>query len=132
VCLSGIARGRHSKGSEWAKILRSPTDVVRRGSQERKLVCEKKQRVYLFVRCIALLELIGGCSLTDDPLDGGQCLSYPEKKKRCDDAFTDCLDSWIQSIPGDKKGHSQCHPCRDLCMQNNGVWPGSALNKPCR
>ena len=86
----------------------------------------------LILTCAAALGLASGCTSLGDPPEIGQCLPYPEVKKQCDEAFTKCLDSKIQSIPGDKTGHSQCYPCRDLCLRSNGVWPGSALNKPCR
>jgi hypothetical protein len=86
----------------------------------------------MVMMCAAIVGLVIGCSTLEDSPGIGQCLPYPEVKKRCDEAFTNRLDSKIQSIPGDKRGHSQCYPCRDLCMRGNGVWPDSALNKPCR
>jgi hypothetical protein len=87
-----------------------------------------------FWMALPLLVLTIGCTSLEDPPEGGQCppLPYPEKKKRCDAAFMDCLDSPIQSIPSKRFGHSQCHPCWDLCMQSNGLWPEKALGKPCR
>jgi hypothetical protein len=95
-------------------------------------MCGRKRRLLQGAIFIALLGSMGGCSFMDEPPEIGQCLPYPELKRRCDEAFTNCLDSPIQSIPGDKRGHSQCYPCRDLCMRGNGVWPDLALNKPCR
>ena len=84
---------------------------------------------------LTVLGIAAGCTSMDDPPEGGQCpvpLSYPEKKNRCDAAFTHCLGTWIQGVRSKKYGHSQCHPCRDLCMRNNGVWPDEAFGGPCR
>lgn len=92
----------------------------------------RRWHLLLRVLLVGLLGATSGCSFIEDPPEIGQCLPFPELKKRCDQAFTDCLGSPIQSIPGDKRGHSQCFPCRDLCKRSNGVWPDSALNKPCR
>ena len=73
-------------------------------------------------------------SMDDDPPGSAQCvpLSFAEVKKRCDAAFVDCLGSAIQSIKSKTRGHSQCHPCRDVCMQNNGIWPDAIDGVPCR
>lgn len=62
-----------------------------------------------------------------------ECLPYEEVRKRCNQAFTDCLDSRIQSIRSDTSGHSLCHVCQDVCMQNNAVWPDRLWDgRPCR
>lgn len=58
-------------------------------------------------------------------------LTPAELKKRCDEEFTHCLGTPVQSIRGPKFDHSQCVACRDLCMQNAGVWPAQANDKPC-
>ncbi len=95
------------------------------------------------VRSITLSLLVGvatlgfgtGCTSMDDPPGGEQCvplLSYSEVKKRCDAAFNDCLDSPIQSIHSKTRGHSQCHPCQDVCIQNKGIWPDAVDGVPCR
>jgi hypothetical protein len=83
---------------------------------------------------VATLGFGAGCTSMDDPPGGEQCvplLSYSEVKKRCGAAFNDCLASGIQSIRSLRYGHSQCIPCRDLCMQNNGVWPDAFEGVPC-
>lgn len=49
----------------------------------------------------------------------------------CDDHFTKCLDTDVADIPGPLWGHSQCHACRDVCVQNGGVWPSKANGKRC-
>lgn len=85
-----------------------------------------------FVVRIVLLSVTVGCSSLDDPPGGGQCLPHSEEQAQCDQAFTKCLGSKIQSIPSGTSGHSQCHTCRDLCMQNGGIWPDKALGRPCR
>jgi hypothetical protein len=54
------------------------------------------------------------------------------KAENCDDWFTACLGTKIASIPGPLYGHSQCHACRDLCVQLGGAWPASANGKPCQ
>jgi hypothetical protein len=54
-----------------------------------------------------------------------------EKSDDCDELFTVCLGTRIQSIPGPKHGHGQCHACRDVCRQY-GTWPEVANGKPCR
>jgi hypothetical protein len=75
---------------------------------------------------------------TDEDWRAGQnqpieCLPYAEVRKRCNEAFNDCLDSPIQSIPSETRGHSLCHVCQDVCMQKNGVWPDRLLDgRPCR
>lgn len=62
-----------------------------------------------------------------------QCLSYREIKNQCDEAFTQCLNSHIQSIPSMTRGHSLCWPCKDVCMQENGSWPAELPDgRPCR
>jgi hypothetical protein len=76
--------------------------------------------------------LVAGCSSLDDPPEGGQCLPFAEAQKKCDEAFTACLGTRIQSIRGGTAGHSQCHTCRDLCMQNGGSWPDQAMGRRCR
>lgn len=85
--------------------------------------------------------VVTGCTeLGELPERGGagnaiQCvpeLPYQEKKKRCDEQFKLCLDSHIQSIWSDRFGHSQCWPCKDVCMQSNGKWPDTFDGKPCR
>jgi hypothetical protein len=64
-----------------------------------------------------------------DPIAGpGQvieCLSPQEVRKRCNQEFNACLHSPIQNIPSGTSGHSLCWPCKDVCMQNKGVWPHS-------
>jgi hypothetical protein len=37
----------------------------------------------------------------------------------------------VQGIDGPLYKHSQCVACRDVCMQNKGVWPSEASGKPC-
>ena len=85
---------------------------------------------------LTVVALTAGCtSMDEDPPGGGQCpvpLSYPEKKKRCYAAYALCLDSPIQSIRSKRYGHSQCEPCRDLCMRNNGVWPDAFEGVRCQ
>jgi hypothetical protein len=62
-----------------------------------------------------------------------ECLPYEEVRKRCTQAFNDCLDSRIQSIRSETSGHSLCHVCQDVCMQSNGVWPDRLWDgRPCR
>ena len=89
-----------------------------------------------------LVLMAAGCTeLGELPERGGgtgnaiQCvpeLPYHEKKKRCDNQFKLCLDSHIQRIWSDRFGHSQCWPCKDVCMQSNGNWPDTFDGKPCR
>lgn len=88
-----------------------------------------------------LVMLTTSCTEPGDPPgsggggNAGQCvpeLSYREKKRRCDEQFSNCLDSHIQSIWSDRFGHSQCWPCKDVCMQSNGVWPDTFDGRPCR
>jgi hypothetical protein len=98
--------------------------------------CSIQQRPYcpwlqFFVR-ITMLSVIMGCSSHDDPPGGGQCLPYPQVKKRCDAAFKDCLDSPIQDIRSETFGHSMCSVCKDVCMRMNGVWPGEVDGRPCK
>ena len=52
-------------------------------------------------------------------------------KESCDDMFTACLGTSIAGIPGPLYGHSQCHACRDLCVQLGGTWPATSNGKPC-
>jgi hypothetical protein len=75
---------------------------------------------------------VAGCSSLDDPPEGGQCLPYPQLKKRCDMAFSQCLDSSIQGIWSETYGHSMCHVCKDVCMRQNGVWPDAVDDRPCK
>jgi hypothetical protein len=70
----------------------------------------------LTTRCIEEDQLSGESQVKD-------CLSPKEVKKRCNKEFNACLNSPIQNIPSDTSGHSLCWPCKDVCMQNNGVWP---------
>lgn len=96
-----------------------------------------RSRFHIWRVGLVVLGLAAGCTSMDDdlPAGGGQCpvsLSYPEKKKRCNAAYTLCLDSPIQSIRSKRYGHSQCEPCRDLCMQNNGAWPAAFEGVPCQ
>lgn len=83
--------------------------------------------------------LASGCTESGEPPESRgdvvQCvpeLPYHEKKRRCDEQFSICLDSHIQSIPSGRFGHSQCWSCKDVCMQSNGNWPDSFDGKPCR
>ena len=41
----------------------------------------------------------------------------------CDDHFTNCLDSSIQSQSGPVYGSSACFTCRNVCESNDGFWP---------
>lgn len=86
-----------------------------------------------FLVGVMALGVGASCTSMDDPPGDVQCvpLSYAEVKKRCDAAFTDCLGSRIQSIRSLRYGHSQCIPCRDLCVQNSGVWPDAFEGVPC-
>jgi hypothetical protein len=58
-------------------------------------------------------------------------LSPEEIKRNCNEEFTQCLETPVQSIRGPKFDHSQCVGCRDLCMQRKGIWPSEANGKPC-
>lgn len=87
-----------------------------------------------------LLALAIACSAFDPPDEGGragtgQCpapLSYEEVKERCNEAFTECLETHVQSKPGGLWGHSRCIDCRDECMRQKGIWPQRLLTgKPC-
>lgn len=88
-----------------------------------------------------LAALLTGCTELGEPPGSGdsgnlvQCvpeLPYHEKKRRCDEQFKLCLDSPIQSIRSGRFGHSQCWPCKDVCMQSNGVWPETFNGNPCQ
>lgn len=86
----------------------------------------------------AVLALTIRCTEGDEPLERAgknveQCLPYEEVRKRCNQAFSNCLDSPIQSIPSETSGHSLCHVCQDVCMQKNGIWPDRLRDgRPCR
>lgn len=89
----------------------------------------------LLVAAVALA-LMTRCT-EEDRLTGQnhpiECLSPQEVKKRCNKEFNTCLESPIQSIPSETSGHSLCWPCKDVCMQNNGVWPDRLWDgRPCR
>jgi hypothetical protein len=98
-----------------------------------------------FWRCAlatTLVILSTGCTEPGDPPGSGgsgvagQCpapLSYKQIKEQCNEAFTKCLGSRIQSIRSETMGHSLCHICRDECMQNQGEWPDFLDDgRPCR
>jgi hypothetical protein len=84
-----------------------------------------------------LVTLASGCSeLGELPGQGTaeQCappLTHQEIKKRCQAAFSACLDTPIQSIWSDTFGHSMCDVCRDVCTRSNGTWPLSVDGRPC-
>jgi hypothetical protein len=59
-------------------------------------------------------------------------LIYKEMKDICHKAFTECLETPIQSIWGEKFNHSQCINCRNVCMQERGIWPTQADGLPCQ
>lgn len=84
----------------------------------------------------ALLALTTRCT-EEDRLSGGdqvgECLSPQEIRKRCNEEFDKCLNSPIQDILSRTSGHSLCWPCKDVCVQNNGVWPVELWDgRPCR
>jgi hypothetical protein len=84
----------------------------------------------------AILALASGCT-EEDWLAGeskvSECLSPQEIRKRCNEEFNTCLNSPIQNIPSGTSGHSLCWPCKDVCMQSNGVWPVALWDgRPCR
>lgn len=58
-------------------------------------------------------------------------MTWQEIKKNCDEGFTRCLDTAVQSQRGPLYKHSQCAACRDVCVQNKGVWPAEANEKAC-
>jgi len=91
----------------------------------------ERRGLHFLAKPIIWATVAGGSSL-DDPPGGGQCLPFEEAQKKCGEAFTACLGTRIQSIRSGTAGHSQCHTCRDLCMQNGGIWPDKALGRPCR
>jgi hypothetical protein len=78
------------------------------------------------------------CTEGNEPPKGAekgveQCLTYEDVRERCNTAFTECLNSRIQSIRSRSSGHSLCHICQDVCMQENGVWPDKLWDgRPCR
>jgi hypothetical protein len=77
--------------------------------------------------------LLSGCMSMGDPPAGVCELPYREKRQRCSEDFTKCLDSPLQHIRSDTFGQSLCHVCQDVCMQNNGVWPdGLDDGRACR
>jgi hypothetical protein len=77
--------------------------------------------------------LVSGCTSLEDPPDGICEVPFKTKRERCNDAFTECLGTRIQSMPSGTHGHSMCHVCQDFCMRNNGVWPGALPDgRPCR
>jgi hypothetical protein len=86
----------------------------------------------------AILVLATRCTEEDALLKGAgksveECLPYEEVRKRCTQAFAECLDSPIQSVRSGTSGHSLCHVCQDVCMQENGVWPARLRDgRPCR
>src|SRR5262249_26793720 len=55
-----------------------------------------------------------------------------EKGDSCDELFTGFLGPRVPSPAGPLARHSQCHACRDVCVQEGGVWPEVANEKPCR
>jgi hypothetical protein len=81
-----------------------------------------------------------GCTSDNDDSRGGgkgsaeQCppLTSQEVKDLCNKAFTDCLETPIQSIWGEKFNHSQCINCRNVCTQEGGIWPAQADGLPCQ
>ncbi len=85
-----------------------------------------------FLVALVIWGAVTGCSSLDDPPRGGQCLPYPELKKRCDEAFSKCLDGSIQDIWSGTYGHSMCHVCKDVCMRQYGVWPDEVDDRPCK
>lgn len=97
---------------------------------------------WLRTMAIPIVMLSAGCTESGEPPGSGgggvagQCpapRSYKEIKERCNEAFTKCLESRIQSIRSETMGHSLCHICRDECMQNQGEWPDFlADGRPCR
>jgi len=54
-----------------------------------------------------------------------------EKGAACDEMFTACLETGIAGIREPLYRHSQCHACRDVCVQNGGAWSATANGKPC-
>jgi hypothetical protein len=80
----------------------------------------------LTTRCTEEERLTGGSEVSE-------CLSPQEIRKRCNEEFNMCLNSPIQNVPSGTSGHSLCWPCKDVCMQNNGVWPAELWDgRPCR
>ena len=67
--------------------------------------------------------LASGCTFLEDPPDGICEVPTKTKRERCNEEFTACLGTRIQSIPSGTWGQSMCHVCQDFCMRNNGVWP---------
>lgn len=94
------------------------------------------------VMTVFAVMLVAGCTEAGGPPGTGgggtelQCpqpLSYKEIRERCNEAFSKCLESRIQSIPSRTHGHSLCHVCQDVCMQNQGEWPEVLDDgRPCR
>jgi hypothetical protein len=91
-----------------------------------------------FMLAAMALVLTTQCTEGTEPPEGAgnsveQCLTYKEVRDRCNEAFTECLHSRIQNIHSKSSGHSLCHVCQDVCMQENGVWPDRLWDgRPCR
>lgn len=80
--------------------------------------------------------LLVACSTKDDWQDIEDCpvpLSSEELKRRCNAAFNRCLETRIQGIKSETWGHSLCPICRDMYMQQKGVWPNQLQDgRPCQ
>jgi hypothetical protein len=80
--------------------------------------------------------LLVACASKEDWQDIEDCpvpLSNEELKRRCNAAFNRCLETRIQGIDSETWGHSLCPICRDMCMQQKGVWPDKLRDgRPCQ
>lgn len=74
-----------------------------------------------------LIGLIAGFLIPTAVMAGtGKPSGADECGLTCDDHFTNCLSSSIQSQAGPLFGSSACVTCRNQCVQNGGVWPDLA------
>jgi len=76
--------------------------------------------ILFFLRSIKLGLVVGGIILGSPAFAG----SRPDDcGMTCNDHFTGCLESGLQSIPGPSWNHSACFTCKDECVRNGDYWP---------
>jgi hypothetical protein len=80
---------------------------------------------------LAAPEIVGAVIVIGVVVAAAAIVAELERAESCDDMFSACLGTSIAGIPGPLYGHSQCHACRDLCVQLGGAWPATANGKPC-
>jgi hypothetical protein len=57
-----------------------------------------------------------------EPVTSETSESDKDKKKRCAEHYTKCVEAGGESLPGHSSGYTRCGSCLDYCT-SNGFWP---------